>query len=444
MLLTYCLPAQQLIGYQQTRRGRVNITKRTVDELRPDPDRDVFAWDDRLQGFGVRVKPSGVKAYVVQYRNAAGRSRRLTVGRVGTLTPDNARAKARQILAAAQLGADPASAKQDAREAAAADPTIKELGARFLEYLRAHERKPNTLREYGRLLDDVIEPKLSTRRTSAVTRSDVSALHVSLSETPYQANRALAVLSRMFALAELWKLRPEHTNPARGVERFREEKRKRYLSRDERLRVGKAIATLEAKRDITPAAALCFRLLMFTGCRLNEILTARWEDVDTKKGLLRLRDSKTGERSVVLSLAALEVLKAADRDKKNPWLIAGKHKNAAGELTHMTNPHGPWALVKAEANAKHDKEPTVNVSDLRLHDLRHSFAAVGAGAGLGLTMIGGLLGHTQPATTARYAHLADDPLRAAADRIGVEIAADMAGKEPAEVVNIADARKRGS
>lgn len=217
----------------------MKITKRSVEALtRPlTPDQgDVFAWDSDMPGFGVRVKPSGVCSYVVQYRNRQGRSRRITLGRHGVLTPDEARKLARQHLASVDKGSDPATEAQAARSAA----TIASLCDRYLrEYATAH-KKPRSAAEDRRLIDRQIRPVLGAHKVEAITRADMAKLHHALRETPYEANRTVALLSKMFNLAEVWGIRPDASNPCRHVQKFREAKRERFLSADEVTRLGDA------------------------------------------------------------------------------------------------------------------------------------------------------------------------------------------------------------
>lgn len=275
---------------------------------------------------------------------------------------------------------------------------------------------------------------------ASVTQEDVGKMHLKMCKTPRQANQTLAVLSIMFTLAEVWELRPNNTNPCRHVQKYKENKRGRYLSGEELARLGDALTTMEGreKDGLTTYVALLFRLLVFTGCRLSEVLTLKWKHVDLDLRVLNLEDSKTGPKPVMLGAAAVELLKRAPKKANCPWVIAGSRRDALGNWTHHANPSKAWQRIKAEVGKKKDGWPDVDISDVTIHDLRRSYATVGAGAGLGLPVIGALLGQTQ--TTMRYAHLADDPLRAAADLIAGEISALMEGKPPAEVVPLHEAK----
>ena len=284
---------------------------------------------------------------------------------------------------------------------------MRALGERFLKEYVPNHCKQSTAAEYRRSVELFINPRIGKLRVPDVQRSDIAALHHDLRETPYQANRTLGVLSKMFNLAELWELRPDGSNPCRHVKRFKEEKRERFLSDDEYQRLGSALREIEQERSETPAAIAAIRLLMLTGCRLSEIQKLRWEHVDLEAGELKLPETKTGAKVVYLGEPAIAVLRGIERRDDNPWVIAGRKEDA-----HLTDLQHPWRRIRARAG----------LNDLRIHDLRHSFASGGLLVGEGLPMIGKLLGHTQVQTTARYAHLASDPVKSAANRIANRIA----------------------
>ena len=284
---------------------------------------------------------------------------------------------------------------------------MRDLGKRFLkEYVPDH-CKASTAEEYRRSIELFIDPRIGKLRVPDVKRSDIAALHHNMRDTPYQANRTLGVLSKMMNLAELWELRPDGSNPCRHVKRFKEEKRERFLSDEEYQRLGAALREIEQERLETPSVIAAIRLLMLTGCRLSEIQKLQWEHVDLDAGELRLPDTKTGAKVVHLGDPAIAVLRGIDRQKDNPWVIAGRKPGS-----HLTDLQHPWRRIRERAG----------LEDVRIHDLRHSFASGGLLVGEGLPMIGKLLGHTQVQTTARYAHLANDPVKSAANRIASRIA----------------------
>jgi integrase len=389
------------------------LTKRTVDALKPHPDRDLVVFDSELSGFGVRVKSSGRKSYLIQYRNAGGRSRRLTLAGHGRLTPDEARDEAKQLLAAAARGQDPAEERHVALRA----PTVAELAALYLE--RHAKPRKKTAGADESMLRRYILPAFGTKKVEAITAGDVARLHHALGDKPLAANRVLALISVMFNLAESWGLRAPASNPCRHLKRYPERKRERFLGAEEVQRLGAAL--VEAQGVEHPSALAAIRLLLLTGARKSEILTLQWEHVDLERYALRLPDSKTGAKVIALGAAAAALLARLDRCEGNPYVCWG---NSPGG--HFIGLHHVWQRIRRRAA----------LLEVRVHDMRHSFASFGAAAGLGLPVLGALLGHKQPVTTARYAHLANDPLRAAADRITSEIAAALDGRPLAEVLPI--------
>jgi integrase len=386
------------------------ITKRTVDKLLRTKG-DSILWDTEIKGFGVRCRRSGAKHYLLKTR-VGGRQRWLTIGRHGSpWTPDKARGEALRLLGLKAAGHDPAL-ERDRQKGAI---TIAELGTRFLNEYVAQHCKRRTAEEYQRAVNRYINPIIGRQRIADLTRADVARFHHHFRDRPYQANRALAVLSKMMNLAEAWGLRQDRSNPVRHVKKYREDKRERYLSGPELQRLGEVLMNAQAKTTESPFAIAAIGLLVLTGARLTEILTLRWAHVDLENGVLRLPDSKTGAKLIYLNDAAANLLRTMPRMQKNPYVIAGKKPSAC-----LINLQKVWRRIRARAG----------LIDVRIHDLRHSYASIAAGAGMSLPMIGKLLGHTQPATTARYAHLATDPIRAASNTIGTQIAAVMNSENP--------------
>jgi integrase len=390
-------------------RGR--ISKRSVDALVCSAGKDrEFLWDDALAGFGVGAFPTGRKVYVVQYRQA-GRSRRATIGEHGRLTPDEARSEAKKLLGVAEAGSDPIAERRK-------DRIVRTFGQVAKDFLTLHvatKRKARTGNEYRRILQTRILPAIGSKRIVEVRRGDVARLHAKLVDTPYEANRMLALVSSIWNWAAKREEVELSANPCRGIERYSEQGRERFLTSDELARLGDALR----ETRIDPFAAAAIRLLILTGARLREILDAQWPHVDIERGVIFLPDSKTGKKPVYLSAAALEVLAGLSRIEGNPYIIPGEK---AGQP--KADLKKPWAAVCKAAG----------LEGVRLHDLRHSFASIGAGASMGLPVIGKLLGHSQAATTHRYAHLDADPLRRAVDTIGATISAAMSGEKTRNVV----------
>ena len=408
------------------------ITKRVVDSLKIKPS-EYAVWDATMPGFGVRVRPTGAMSYVVVYRAGSGRGapyRRYTIGTIGKITPEKARLRAKGILGAVAHGRDPAGEKTGER----GTPTVTELADRFMTEHIEPKRKPGTATFYRDILNRIVKPELGTTKADKVTQAAVAKVHGKLRATPFQANRMLAVVGSMYAFAARIGAVPEGTNPARKIDKFAEHRRERFLTGEELEQLGAAIREAETKgipwevdetgpkakhlpkaknryTKIGPFAAAALRLLLFTGCRLREILHLKWENVDTERGLLFLADSKTGKKTVVLNAPALAVLTGLDRI--GSYVVPGDDPEKP-----RADLKGPWEAVSKRAG----------LDGVRLHDLRHTYASFGAGSGFGLPIIGKLLGHTQASTTQRYAHLDNDPLRRASEHIGGTIAAALDGR----------------
>jgi integrase len=409
------------------------ISKSTVDALHcpPDKDRDIV-WDDKLKGFGVAVFPSGIKTYVAQYRKD-GRSHRVAIGKHGRLTPDEARREAKALLGDVEKGVNPALERRTKREA----PTLNKAAAGFLTYAFT-KKKIGTAKGYESALRLHILPVIGFKRLTEIQSDDVENLHAGMSDRRPQANRTLDVLSAVWTWAARQKYVDAAANPTKGVEKYRESARERYLSKNEFLRLSEALTAAETiglpysvnesgpkakhapkpekrTRKFDTHAVAAIRLLILTGARLRELLHAKWEHVDFGRGIIFLPDSKTGRKPIYLSAAAAAILSTLPRAEGNPYVFPGdKTGQPRADLKR------PWDAVCEAAG----------LDSVRLHDMRHSFASIGVGASLGLPIIGKLLGHSQPSTTLRYAHLDADPMRRAVETIGVTITAAMAGKRP--------------
>jgi integrase len=416
------------------------LTKRIVDAAKAGECGEFTIWDDAVRGFGVRIRPSGAKSYVVVYRAGSGRGapvRRYTIATVGKIAPEQARARAKVILGSVAHGQDPADSKTTERGM----PLVAELADRFMAEYVELKRKARTAEFYRDILDRIVKPALGTTKVDKLTRLQVDKLHSSLSQTPFQANRVLAVIGSMYSFAGRAGVVSEGTNPAQGIDKFNENRRERFLTGMELERLGAAIREAETpgipwsiddsksnakhlpnsdKRftKINLFAGAALRLLLFTGCRLREILNLRWEHVDIERGLLLLPDSKSGRKTVVLNAPALTVL--ARLERLGPYVVPGNDPNRP-----RSDLKRPWDAIINRAD----------LTGVRLHDLRHTYASFGAGGGLGLPIIGRLLGHTQAATTARYAHLDNDPLRRASESIAGQIEAALEGRGAGSVIH---------
>lgn len=363
----------------------------------------------------MRVSPRGTKTYMLKYRLASGRVRWKTIGRVGAMALEEARRRAKKDIGLVADGKDPLLIKDAARDAF----TVGEVADRFLEDHVEARRKPATLRLYQLAIDGHVRPKLGAVPVRDVTAEDVLKLHHRLRATPYMANRVVAVISKLMNWAATAGYRGPgpHLNPCDGVEKFKEAARKRYLTPQELARVGCALRVAERRQAMSPAALTAIRLLLLTGARVSEVLGLEWQHVDLTVGVLRLPDSKTGAKRILLSPPALELLKAWPRWAGTPYVFPGEGRGKRkGE--HRVSLVDAWSWIRRRAK----------IPDVRLHDLRHSFASVAVSSGQTLPIIGALLGHTQAQTTQRYAHLLEDPLRAAGDATAGAIAAAIAAR----------------
>jgi integrase len=344
--------------------------------------------DIELRGFGVRRR-IGAPSYFLQTR-VKGRLRWLTIGSHGSpWTPATARKEALRLITKINEGSDPAEAKRAARVA----ETFAEIAEAFLA---AHgpRLKPRTREEYERLIRQRLLPAFASRRLADISPAEVTAFHNREATKPRTANFALAVLSKIMSWAEAQGLRPDGTNPCRHVDRYTENRRQRFLS------------DAEVERLVSVYMAAAVRLLLLTGARLSEILTLKWQYVDLQRGLLLLPDSKTGQKPIFLNDEAKAVLGTLPRLPDNAYVICGTSPGA-----HLVNLQKPWRRIRVAAD----------LDDVRLHDLRHSFASIAAASGASLLLIGKLLGHSSALTTERYAHLVADPVRDVNQKVGAAI-----------------------
>lgn len=387
------------------------ITKRKVDLTNPQ-EKEIYLWDVDLAGFGLKTTPTGRKTYLIQYRlgGRGGRTRRITIGQHGVITADQARASAKKLLGEVASGNDPAAIKDRAKAA-------KSLGEVLEEFFDEHvdsKLKKSTACEYRRINRLSIPKELKRRAVTDIARVDIAHLHHKMRDKPYQANRTVALLSKFFNWCEKHGIRPDGANPCRHIDKYQEKKHDRFLSSQELARLSEALTHSENQNTATPWMIAAIRLLLFTGARLGEVLNLRWDYIDFENQQIRLPDSKTGQKSIYLNAPALLVLSELPRLEENPFVICGEK---AGR--HLVNLQKPWRRIRKEAG----------LEDVRLHDLRHTFASIGAIGGVSLPILGGLVGHTQPQTTARYAHLSADPLKAANDAIGERISQAMKPKK---------------
>jgi integrase len=425
------------------------ITQSVVDAARPEAERYVLT-DSAIKGFWLVVEPSGRKTFKLRYRVGGGRGstvREPKIGDASSMKTEKARKIAGEWLADVKMGGDP-SGERIAKRAA---PTMAELFERYLrDHAQPHKRAASVI-EDERLIKLHLSDPLGRRKVAEATRADLDRLHKSLAHTPYAANRCIALLSKAFNLAEVWGWRPDGSNPCRHVKKFAEAKRQRFLNADEVARLGETLRVAErdgflelpparGKRSAAERVPIsrwviaAVRLLIFTGARKGEILSLRWDQVEVGAGIAHVAPKEAATvkgkaaetKAIHLSPPAREVLASLPRAADNPHVIQGGKVGAA-----LVNLKDPWAAIREAAS----------LDGVRIHDLRHTFASSAAAGGASLPIIGALLGHSQPSTTARYAHLHTDPLQAATDAVGRRLAQAMGSTAAGEPHNVVPLRQ---
>ena len=416
------------------------LTQTVAEEAVAGAKRVVIS-DTQIPGFRLVVTPTGKKSFYLRYRVGGGRGGTIREPKIGewpALKAEAARKIAGDWHALVRQGGDPSLTRQEGRRA----PTMADLFQRYMSDHAEPKKKASSVLEDQRSIDLYLLKEFGKRKVAEVTRGEVDKFHKGLVKTPYRANRCVALLSKALSLAEVWGWRKDGTNPVRHVSKFAEKKRKRYLSLQEFAALGEALRKAEAgelrksdgtpEKPISPYAIAAIRLLAFTGARRGEILGLRWDWIDVANSRVALPDSKTGEKFLTLNPPALAILEALQRVDNNPHVIVGGrlrpkaeneppadgNEDDAEEGAALVNIKDPWAIIRKAAG----------LDDVRIHDLRHSFASVGAAGGLSLPIIGAMLGHSQPQTTARYAHVADDPMQAASKMIAGKVEAAMSGR----------------
>lgn len=375
------------------------ITKRFVESIAPDPDKILRHWDSELKGFGLVVLPSGRKTYCVIYRNADRQQKQIKIGVHGAITAELARESAKKILARVTQGEDPVEDKK----AISNLETFDQLAG---EYIAKHglKKKSRSVIEDQRLIEVMLNPYFGGRKLQQIGKRDIESFHIQHKNTPYQANRAVALLSKMFSLAISWEWIEK--NPVQGITRFQEQKRERWLDESEMQRLWVAL-----DKHASHLTSYVFKLLLLTGARRGEVLNSTWDQFDLNKGVWtkpsHLTKQKRNEH-LPLSSSAIDVLKdlKARHPSSSPFLFPSKVEGKPLQEVKRF-----WASVLKEAE----------IENCRIHDLRHTHASHLVSSGLSLSIVGKLLGHTQASTTQRYAHLADEPLREAAELFGSKV-----------------------
>jgi integrase len=376
---------------------------------------DTTIWDTDLRGFSARRQRSRAITYQLKMR-VEGKIRWFTIGRHGqatpeglTWTPETARRQAIKIMGNPSIAEKPGATAKPVR------PLFGDVADEFLQ-LHGAKLKPRTLEEQSRIVRLYLKPAFGHQEIIQITRRDVETAHASWKAKPRAANHALAVLSTMMNWAEEHRYRPQDTNPCRRIVHYPQRNRERFLQPDELARLGEALNQADKDGLAMPPAISAIRLLIYTGARLSEILTLRWSYVDFARRALLLPDSKTGQKTIPLNDPAIAELHGIPHLANNPFVIVG-HIHG----THMVNLQKPWRRIRGMAG----------LDDVRIHDLRHTFASIAVAAGGSLPIIGRALGHSQPSTTQRYAHLTDDPVRQLSQVTGQRLEAALRAKPAA-------------
>jgi integrase len=374
------------------------LTKRFVESIKPHERDEQLIWDSELKGFGVRVFPTGRRTYFVQYRNQCGSTRRKKIGVHGVITADLARDEAKKLLGDVAKGEDPSKDFQKSK----LKPTFEELANEYLEIYAKTEKKPKSYKEDKRMLERIILKKWRGKKIEEITTYDVQHLHHELRETLYGANRVRSLLSTMFNLAIQWNW--TSVNPVEGVNKYQEQKRNRWLNDQE---VQSLYEVLDSYHNQSVANAI--RLLVLTGARKNEVLGAEWDQFDLERGVWTKPAHTTKEKKMEhlpLSTQVISLLNKMVAEATTPYLFPGKIPGKP-----LKDPKKAWNTIRKQAG----------LPGVRIHDIRHTHASHLVSSGLSLSIVGKLLGHTQASTTQRYAHLADEPLRQAAEFFGSKV-----------------------
>jgi integrase len=375
------------------------LSEKFIKNLAAPESGNRIVYDEEVSGFGIRVTAAGAKSFVLNYRTRGGKERRYTIGTWPDFSVIAARDEARGLRVDIKRGIDPLEVKQKEHEAAELErglPTFATLASDYLEYASAYKRE-HSLRDDRRMLQAILLPRLGSDKVAGITGEELSKLHQSLKATPYQANRVLALLSAMFTYAvqeKKWRA----DNPAKGVRRYHEDRRKYWLPKS---KLDDVIAFLD--QDPKRSAAQALLLIIYTGARKSEVLSANWQQFDLEHGIWTKPAHSTKQHvseQTPLSDAAITLLQCIPHQGK--YLFPGKFGD------HLTDVKNLWEEVRRE----------VKIPECRIHDLRHTFASHLVTNGVSLYTVGRLLGHRQPGTTARYSDLANEALRDAANRFG--------------------------
>jgi len=397
----------------------MKFTKKNLEAIEPTNKRQVF-FDDDMKSLAIRVSDAGkISFYFTYYKKGEGQKRHWQfMGAYPKMTPEIARGQAQKLSHDVAMGVDLIQKARDEKEAKTGR-TIAAIIRLFQEIHVDVKLKSSTQRLYRTIINNYIIPQLGNKSVEEIAHKDISSLHHSLRESPYMANRVVAVCSVFFNWCEKNGYRPRHSNPAEDIEKFKEKKRMEFLGAEEMKAIGEALAHLEMVGQVAPFPAAAIRLLLLTGARMSEILEMKWKYLDLESGRANLPDSKTGFKVLHLPAPAVDIFRNIPVLDENGYVFPSE-ESASG---HLSSIRKPWSAVCKKAG--------IDGEGWRIHDLRHAFASAAVNSGKSLPIVGALLGHSQPSTTARYAHVAVNPAKQAAEETGREIANTMETLTPA-------------
>ncbi|MBX9620917.1 MAG: site-specific integrase [Alphaproteobacteria bacterium] len=380
--------------------NKIKLTKRVVESAAPNPTKRIEIWDTEVTGFYVRVYPTGKKTYFLQYRNKKRETHKIKIGVHGSITTELARQKAIELSLSVGAGEDPSIKHKVVCKYTG--QSMQDLADQYLRLHAGPKKAPKSYKEDVAMLKNIILKRYGYLRVDVISTLDLQKLHSDLQKTPVQANRTMALLSKMFNLAIQWGWRSN--NPAKDIKKYKEHGRDRWLNDEE---VQRLLTSLNHYHNQNVANAI--RLLVLMGSRKTEVLSAKWEQIDLERGTWTKRAPSTKQRKMEylpISSPVLEILTKMKTHADSPFLFPGRVPGQA-----LKDPKRAWNTIRNQAG----------VSDVHIHDLRHTFASHLVSSGVSLSIVGKLLGHTQASTTQRYAHLADAPLREAAELFGSKV-----------------------
>jgi integrase len=394
----------------------MKFTKRFLDAVQATGKRQIL-FDEAMTGLAVRVSEIGKISFYFVYKPGRGADKKwLFIGKYPAMTPELARLKVRELTGSVAAGTDPAVEAQKVKEA----QTVSQAIETFLTEHVRQKLKAHTVAQYEGIARRCVIPALGKLKLEEVAHRDLAKLHHQMKDTPYMANRTLAMLSKFFGWCEVNGFRERMTNPAYGLEKYKEKKQMEFMDQAELSAVGSALEALEAEGRVNALYAAALRLVALTGARVSEILSLKWEYiVDLDAGLVHLPDSKTGFKVLHLSTPAIEVLKGVPTQNE---FVFPSFEAVCG---HVTSLRKVWGLVMGKANLN---------GRWRIHDLRHAYASAAINSGASLSFVGKLLGHSQASTTARYAHVAENPAHKVAEATGTRIAEALKTKPGSGVI----------